>query len=261
MASLRAADVRRVVRAPILRTADWVLYTGFAYEDPICGRRFRRFREAARRRPQAFCPGCGSAERHRVLWLYLTRELLGQLPNAGLRILHVAPEAGLSKRLRTLPGVSYTSTDLDGRHVTVAADLTNLPFDDEAFDLVSCNHVLEHIPDDIRAMSELRRVVSREGVVLMQHPIDPSRPTTYEDWTIVSPDARTRAFGQFDHVRIYGRDFTARVRTAGFSSIDALQYRDRVPKWELDRYCLTEHPGNDQAFNSIEQDVIYRLAR
>jgi SAM-dependent methyltransferase len=138
----------------------------------------------------------------------------------------------------------------------VTADLTDLPFDDGSFDFVLCNHVLEHVPDDVAAMRELQRVLARDGLAVMQHPIDARRSETFEDWSVADPAERDRVFFQRDHVRIYGRDFTDRLHIAGFSAIDRTKLQDELPPSEIARYCLTQHPS-ERPERDIEADVVY----
>ncbi|HEV2811818.1 MAG TPA: methyltransferase domain-containing protein [Solirubrobacteraceae bacterium] len=239
--------MRSVLRA--IRNA--VIYRGDALACPICGRTFGRFKPGPRNRPDALCPNCGAAERHRLLWVFLQREqrLAG-------RILHVAPEPAISTRLAESPEVAeYVSTDLDPRIADVQADLTDLPFEDEAFDLVICNHVLEHIPDDRRAMREIRRVLRPSGAAVMQHPIDARRDATFEDPQITEPAEREAAYFQSDHVRIYGRDFADRLREAGFD-VTVRRYRDELSPDLVQRHALTQAPS-ERPERDIEADVIY----
>jgi SAM-dependent methyltransferase len=242
------------VRPLARRVRNALLYRGDRYTCPVCERPFGRFKAGPRGRPDAYCPACGSAERHRLLWLFLRREL--ELPHTRARVLHVAPEPAIGARLRAAPDIDYVSTDLNGSIADVQADLTRLPFEDAAFDVVICNHVLEHIPDDVAAMRELRRVLSERGVALLQHPIDAGRARTLEDWTADTPAAREETFFQHDHVRIYGRDFAERLRTAGFARVEPRRYRDAVPPAEVERFGLDQAPSNKPE-RDIEADVIY----
>ena len=169
-------------------------------------------------RPHVLCPFCGSRERARMTWLFLQER--GVLHPA-LRILHIAPEACLRDRLKALSGVVYTAGD---KHApgyeyppgTLDLDVTQLPFADGSFDLILCSHVLEHVQDDDAAMKELFRVLAPGGMAILMVPIDLQREVTDEDPTVTDPQERIRRFGQFDHVRTYGRDYVDRLRSAGF---------------------------------------------
>lgn len=203
----RIADAVRV-RVGVAR------HRGDAVCCPACESRFDRFKDDWNR-PRALCWRCGAHERHRAQVLLLERrpELL-----AGARsLLHFAPEWCLARRLRAVPGLRYVTADLDPAGVDERLDVTALDLPDGAFDAVICSHVLEHVPDDARAMRELRRVTAPGGWCLVMVPIDLDRAQTYEDAAIVDPAARERAFWQHDHVRLYAPDIGARLAEAGFA--------------------------------------------
>lgn len=164
-------------------------------------------------RDDARCPVCGSLERHRLCWLFLTgrTDLFDGRPR---RMLHVAPEPVLTRRFQRVHGIDYVSVDLCSRLADVHMDLAQLAFADETFHVIYCSHVLEHIQDDVQAMRELRRVLRPDGWAILQVPI--LREVTFEDPRITDPDERLAMFGQHDHVRIYGQDFADRLREAGF---------------------------------------------
>jgi SAM-dependent methyltransferase len=166
-------------------------------------------------RADVICPGCELHERHRALWLYLEHRT--NLFSAHLRVLHFAPEPVLQERLAAQPNLDYLSADLDSPTAMAQFDITRIPYADDAFDVILCSHVLEHVPDDRLAMRELLRVLSPTGWALLLVPIDRSRPETYEDPAVVTPEERARAYWQHDHVRLYGRDFAERLRAAGFA--------------------------------------------
>ena len=179
---------------------------GDAVECPICDGRFRRFLPY-NGRAGAVCPGCGSAERHRLLWLWLCEEdrLRG-------RVLVFAPDDATDRRLRHLSRVDYVSVDLDPTQGMVAADITALPFDDATFHVVLCSHVLEHVEDEQRALAEIRRVLRPGGWAALMVPVDRTVERTLEDPSATTPQQRLERFGQADHVRLYGRDVAARLR-------------------------------------------------
>ena len=187
------------------------------------------------RRPDAQCPRCGALERHRLLWLYLERAT--GLARGGLTVLHVAPEPVLSERLASIPGLRVVTIDLESPLARVRADLTRLPFRDRVFDVALCLHVLEHVLDDRAAMRELLRVLAPGGFGILQSPFDPARERTFEDASVTTPAERERVFGQRDHVRIYGRDYTARLREAGFE-VEEIDYGRSLRPDEIRRFGL-----------------------
>jgi hypothetical protein len=160
----------------------------------------------------ARCANCGSRERHRLLWLWATRDGINRL--AGKRILHFAPEKALRRALRDNP--RYETADLLQRGVTHQVDITKLPMAGETYDVVIANHVLEHIDNDRRAMQEVFRVLRPGGIALLTVPINPTRDQTYEDPAITDPMEREAHFSAPDHRRSYGLDFADRLRDAGF---------------------------------------------
>lgn len=166
-----------------------------------------------KQRSRARCPVCRTLERHRFMALYF-KSNPRVLMHGERRILHVAPERPVADILSHVPGVSYLSADLSGKGVMVQMDLTDIQYSGASFDLIVCSHVLEHIPDDSKAMAEMFRVLSPGGVALIQVPL--YGDSTYEDFSITSEEGRLAAFGQKDHVRKYGSDIDGRLRGAGF---------------------------------------------
>jgi len=161
------------------------------------------------------CPGCLSSDRERLIFLYLKNRT--SVFSENLRMLHVAPERNLQKVLLAHPNIDYLSVDLNSPLAIVQMDITNIQYEDNSFDVIICNHVLEHIPDDRKAMSELHRVLKPGGCAILQVPVSQSLITTHEDPSITAPDEREKAFGQSDHVRIYARDYRDRLESVGFS--------------------------------------------
>lgn len=192
------------------------LYGGDQVICPCCNGRFRKFLPGGvDRRPNAVCPRCNSLERHRLLWLYLKNKT--NILHARLKVLHIAPEYVFQKAFTSMDNISYVSAGLNAPFANVVMDITNILDDDNSFDVILCNHVLEHIMDDQKAMKELFRVLKPEGWAILQSPVDVKREKTFEDPSIVLPKERERFFGKDDHVRVYGLDYKDRLEQAGFT--------------------------------------------
>jgi len=210
-------------------------------ECPICGLRASRFLPfglAGRR--NARCPDCGSVERHRFLWLYLTTET--DFVTGRHAVLHTAPEPWLEARLRARPNLRYASVDRFDPAADIRADLTDLPLPDRAFGRLITSHVLEHVPDDRAAMAELARVLAPGAQAIVMVPFDPMRPTTYEDPAMDTPAKRLAAFGHPYHWRIYGADLLDRLQEAGLPGTAVDSRRFLTPhqrrRWRINRNHL-----------------------
>ncbi|MGB0177968.1 MAG: class I SAM-dependent methyltransferase [Owenweeksia sp.] len=217
------------------------MYAGNRYEDPIDGRTYRKllpYGYEGRQRENALAPGSLSLERHRLLWLYLKEET--DFFTAPHKMLHVAPEQGFYGRFRKMKNLDYLTADLDSPIADVKMDIHNIQYDDNTFDVVFCNHVLEHVTDDLQCMRELCRVLKPGGLAIMQVPLDPAMERTDEDPSLEDPEERKRRFGQYDHVRMYGRDYPDRLRQAGFK-VDAVDYSKKLSPELFDRYRLPSH--------------------
>ncbi len=188
---------------------------GNRFHCPVCQGDFETFLDyGTPPRKNAQCPRCSVMERHRLLWLYLREKT--NLFSVRQRMLDVAPVHAIQKRLRKLPNLDYLSIDLRSPIAMRHMDITALNLADQSFDFILCYHVLEHIPDDRKAMAELYRVLKPGGWALLQVPADLNQEKTVEDLTVTSQTERLRLFGNVDHVRIYGRDYFDRLREAGF---------------------------------------------
>ena len=177
----------------------------------VCGYR-GRFKPAGRpRRIDARCPKCGSAERYRLLALWLDRQG-SHLRDA--RVLHFAPEQGLAELLKVRVG-SYQSADLTPGRADLVRNIEGIAEPDASYDCVVCSHVLEHV-DDHKALREIYRVLRPGGTALIMLPIIEGWSVTYENPNVVTPEDRKRHYGQADHVRYYGADVRLRIRAAGF---------------------------------------------
>ncbi|BDW91618.1 SAM-dependent methyltransferase [Flagellimonas marinaquae] len=212
---------------------------GKTYTDPIDGKSFRKFLPYGYENPRenVLSPSTLSLERHRLLWLYLKNET--KFFNQPLKLLHFAPEQAFYKRFKKLENLEYTTTDLNSPLADVKADICDLPFKDDTFDVILCNHVLEHIPNDTKAIQELFRVMKPGGWGIFQIPQDINRAKTFEDNTITDKKERARVFGQYDHVRIYGRDYFDKLRNVGFR-VEEVDYTNTLPKEDVKKYRLAK---------------------
>lgn len=196
-----------------------VLLRGPNMHCPICENDFITFLPYGVNRANALCPNCGSLERTRMFWLLLKQK--NGFFEKQKRILHVAPERALfnffsnSNKFEYHPADKFTK-GWEYPKGTENLDVTEINHPNDHFDFILCSHVLEHVPDDRKAMRELFRVMKPGGFGILQVPIEENRPTTYEDFSITDPRQRLIHFGQFDHVRIYGIDYYDRLKEAGF---------------------------------------------
>ena len=212
-------------------------FKGTRFTDPIDGSSYRKFLPYGYQkiREHALCPGTLSLERHRLLWLYLERET--NFINNTIKVLHVAPEQVFYQKFRTFSHWEYTTTDLHSPLAEIKADLCELPFQDNYYDLILCNHVLEHIPEDQKAMQEMYRVLKPGGTLIAQVPLEENRTQTFEDNSITDKATRTEIFGQYDHVRIYGTDYYTRLESVGFDS-HAIDFLKKLTSQEKQKFAL-----------------------
>lgn len=218
-----------------------LFYLGNAVTCPVCGHHYRSFLPYGRinPRPNALCPNCLSLERHRLIWLYL-KEKTGFFDKPQ-QVLHIAPEACFIRRFERLHGDGYITADLESPLAKVKMDIHEMPLADNTFDVVLCNHVLEHVDSDLKAMQEIYRVLKPGGFAILQVPFFyPIPDTTYEDFSITDPRAREKAFGQDDHVRMYGHDYPERIRAAGLTPIED-KFVMGLSAEEQQRYGLSKH--------------------
>ncbi len=212
---------------------------GNNHVDPIDDKKFKSFLPYGYESPRenVLSPSTLSLERHRLLWLYLKNET--NFFTATLKVLHFAPEQAFYKRFRKLKNLEYTTTDLNSPLADVKADICNLPFENASFNVIFCNHVLEHIPDDTKAMQELYRILKPGGWGILQIPQDLKRATTFEDDSITDRKERAKIFGQYDHVRIYGRDYFDKLRSIGFT-VEEVDYTSAMTAEDIEKYRLAK---------------------
>ncbi len=250
------------VRAKLRAAQERASYFGLRYKCPICKARLKTFFPfgfdfpvikdkkivGGGCRQNAVCPICGSYDRERLLYLYLLHKTdIFQKPK---KLLHIAPEEAVEKILRAKVNIDYLTADVAAKNVMVAMDITDIRFPDNSFDAIICNHVLEHVIDDGKAMSELYRILNPGGWAILQVPISLTLKNTYEDFSITTITGREQAFGQDDHVRIYAEDYQARLAQAGF--------KVNVFKWVNEP---KKFGGRRNVFGLIEEEDVYSVTK
>ena len=222
---------------PILK----IYFKGSKYTDPIDNSKYRKFLPygyGKNIRKNALCPGTLSLERHRLLWLFLERNTT--FFNDKLKVLHFAPEQPFYKKFKSIKNWNYITCDLNSPLADIKADICKLPFKKFEFDLIICNHVLEHIDNDFKAMEEIYRVLKKNGIGILQVPIDESLSITFEDKTIIDPKIKSELFGQYDHVRKYGKDFYDRLKSVGFK-VKKIDVQKNLSEKEIKEYSLPKY--------------------
>ena len=223
-----------------------IFYAGNAVECPICGSHYKSFLPYGRinPRPNALCPSCLSLERHRLIWLFLKART--NFLSQKLSVLHIAPEPCFMKRFEKIHGESYITADIESPLAKVKMDIHQIPFGDSTFDVVLCNHVLEHVQNDILAMGEIRRVLKPGGWSIMQVPFfSPVPETTLEDSAITDPREREKAYGQHDHVRKFGKDYAWRIQKSGLTP-------------ELNEFAAGLSQADCHKYGVTNKEIIYR---
>ncbi|HXA00492.1 MAG TPA: methyltransferase domain-containing protein [Cytophagaceae bacterium] len=242
MKSIISFVIRKIPRkylqiiSPLALKVLAVFYTGNKVECPVCSHTYRKFLPYGRvSRPNALCPSCLALERHRLMWLYLNEKT--NFFKADLKVLHIAPEHCFIDRFEALKNLDYITADLESPLAKVKMDIHKIPFADNTFDVAFCNHVMEHVESDVKALSEIYRVLKPTGWAIIQSPMDLSLEKTYEDLSIISPAAREKAYGQNDHVRTFGRDYKERLEKGGFK-VKEDKYVMEIPAEKVMKYAL-----------------------
>ncbi|MEO9806317.1 MAG: methyltransferase domain-containing protein [Reichenbachiella sp.] len=217
-----------------------LFYRGNKVTCPVCESHFSKFVPYGRiARANALCPNCLALERHRLMWLYLKQKT--SFFEAGQEVLHVAPELCFIKRFEEIHGDHYITADLESPLAKVKMDIHKMPFEDDRFDVAFCNHVMEHVDNDIESMKEIYRVLKPGGWAIIQIPIfHPVPDVTLEDATVTNPKERERLFGQDDHVRLYGNDYPDRLRKAGFTVVED-DFVNTLSAEDQEKYALPEN--------------------
>jgi|TARA_B110000967_G_scaffold46554_1_gene46963 SAM-dependent methyltransferase len=212
---------------------------GNQFTDPIDGKSFSTFLPYGYNnlRKNALSPSTFSLERHRLLWLYLKNET--GVFSKKIKLLHFAPEQAFYKSFKKLSNIQYDTIDINSPLAKIRADICDLPIKDNTYDFILCNHVLEHILDDNKAISELYRVLKKDGVGIFQVPIDMKKEFTFQDDSITDKKERNKIFGQYDHVRVYGKDYFTKLKNAGFK-VEEVDYTKNLSKDEIYRFSIVK---------------------
>ncbi len=248
--------LKQIAKKSYLALRGWY-YKGDAVHCPICKHSFKKMLPGgfdlpaikkheivgAGLRDNNICPRCLSTDRDRLIYLFLDQ--YSHLLDTKMKVLHIAPEPALynilSKKENILyvPGTKYFEGSYYNKKIKLV-DILDIPFKNEEFDLVICNHVLEHIPEDLKAMKEVYRVLVTGGTAILQVPISYKLKETYEDFSVSDPKDKEKYFGQFDHVRIYAADYADRLSKAGFKVIPTNPFTDDWSLTDVDRYALNK---------------------
>jgi SAM-dependent methyltransferase len=246
MKGLISFITRKIPRHIIQRVAHVVMaiispfYRGNRFEDPIDGHTYRRFLPYGQLnvRANALAPMTMSLERHRLIWLYLKQET--NFFTSPLRFLHVAPEYCFLRLFKKMKNLDYVTGDLISPWADIKMDVRQIPLPDDSFDAAMCNHVFEHVVEDLQAMKEFYRILKPGGWAIFQVPIDTSREKTLEDPAITSEADREKHYWQRDHVRLYGLDYGKRLAEAGFI-VEENSFIKKIGIDKMQRYALDKN--------------------
>lgn len=217
-----------------------LLYRGNKVHCPVCERSFSKFLSYGSdvaHRENVLCPYDLTLERHRLLWLYLKNHS-HFFSTDSLSVLHIAPEQCFIDRFKKQKNLSYLTADLVSPIADMHFDLHNIPLESERFNVVFCNHVMEHVENPIQCMKELHRVMKIGAWAIMQVPQDLTRETTLEDPTINTPALRELHYWQKDHVRLFGKDYPDYLRKAGFE-VEEFWLKDYIPEALFNSYRIS----------------------
>ena len=218
-----------------------ILYKGSDVSCPVCEKSFSKFLSYGSdvaHRENVLCPHDLTLERHRLMWLYL-KDHSDFFTASNLSVLHIAPEQCFIDRFKAQKNLQYLTADLVSPIADMHFDLHSIPLENARFDVVFCNHVMEHVADPKQCMSELFRVMKPGGWAIMQVPQDFSREQTYEDASITSPAEREKHFWQKDHVRLFAKDYPSYPESVGFQTV-VFDFHQHYTNAQIAQYRLME---------------------
>lgn len=218
-----------------------IVYKGNNVECPVCNRSYSKFLSygsSIAHRENVLCPGDLTLERHRLMWLYL-KDHSDFFTSNKLNVLHIAPEQCFHQRFKQQENLNYLTGDLVSPIADLHFDLHQIPLEENRFDVVFCNHVLEHVNDANQCMRELYRVMKPGGWGIMQVPQDFDREITFEDSSITSEEDRERYYWQKDHVRLFGKDYPNWLENAGFN-VEVFEKEKFYSTSQIKRFRLQE---------------------
>ena len=230
-------EKRRLYNRTLLNKLTSVFYWGNNFKCNCCGKSFRKFKPKGNfnLRLNAVCPFCNSLERLRLLLFYLQNET--DIFTAPRSLLHFAPEEQMKVIFKRTLTLTYTNVDLNPNFADEQADITDLQYSDKSFDYIICSHVLGHVPDEAKAISELYRVLKDDGAAFIMTIINWNNPKTFESKDIQTVEERLKYYTEPDLVRLHGADFATRIEKEGFH-VESIDYRSHFDKKTHERYSL-----------------------
>ena len=218
-----------------------ILYRGDNVECPVCGGKFSKFLSYGSdvvHRENVLCPKDLTLERHRLMWLYLS-DHSNFFKEANLSLLHIAPEQCFHGKFKQQKNLDYLTADLVSPIADIHFDLHSIPLETDRFDVIFCNHVMEHVEDVLQCMKELYRVMKPGGWGIMQVPQNHDCEQTLEDKSIVTPEEREKHYWQKDHLRLFGKDYPKWLEKAGFDVVEFKMQEHYTPPI-IERFRLQE---------------------
>lgn len=207
---------------------------------PVCGFWASKFGLSPNgERENVRCPRCNSLERHRAQWLFGLSNIITLKSSDEKRILCFSHDFCYSRLFLKNYKYYFTAEYVKNSYSDYIVDIQNTGIEDCSFDFIVCNHILEHVEDDRKAISEIYRLLKPNGVAFLQVPMDDKLDKTIEDPSITDPEERRKLFGQTDHLRMYGWDISERLSDCGFE-VDTIRFWEKTDPVEIEKYSIKE---------------------